>query len=51
LINYIIDKHHDWYIESLKKLVASKLVLYTDSRIALPTIFKMLINRFKKKHL
>ena len=51
LINYIIDKHHDWYIESLKKLVASKLVLYTDSRIALPTIFKMLINRLKKKHL
>jgi glycosyltransferase involved in cell wall biosynthesis len=51
LINYIIDKHHDWYIENLKKLVADKQVLYTDSRIALPTIFKMLMNRLKKKHL
>jgi glycosyltransferase involved in cell wall biosynthesis len=49
IINYIIDKHHDWYIENLKKLVANKQVLYTESRIALPTIFTMLMNRLKKK--
>jgi glycosyltransferase involved in cell wall biosynthesis len=51
LINYIIDKHHDWYLENLKKLIANKQVLYTESRIALPTIFKMLMDRLKKKHL
>jgi glycosyltransferase involved in cell wall biosynthesis len=51
IVNYIIDKHHDWYIENLKKLVANKQVLYTESRIALPTIFTMLINRIKKKYL
>lgn len=50
IINYIIDKHHDWYIENLKKLVSNKQVLYTDSRIAYPTIFTLLMNRLKKKH-
>lgn len=50
LINYIIDKHQDWYIENLKKLVANKQVLFTESRIALPTIFTMLMNRLKKKY-
>ena len=51
IINYIIEKHKDWYIENLKKLVANKQVLYTESRIALPTIFTMLMNRIKKKYL
>ncbi|MBY0479743.1 MAG: glycosyltransferase family 2 protein [Chitinophagaceae bacterium] len=50
LVNYIIDKHHDWYLECLKKLVAEKQVLYTESRIALPTIFKMFMNRLRKKY-
>lgn len=50
IINYIIEKHKDWYIENLKKLVANKQVLYTESRIALPTIFTMLMNRLKKKY-
>ncbi len=51
IINYIIEKHKDWYIENLKKLVANKQILYTESRIAFPTIFTMLMNRFKKKYL
>ena len=51
IINYIIEKHKDWYIENLKKLVANKQVLYTESRIAFPTIFTMFMNRLKKKYL
>jgi hypothetical protein len=51
IINYIIEKHKDWYIENIKKLVANKQVLYTESRIAYPTIFSMFMNRLKKKYL
>ena len=51
IINYILDKHHDWYIENLKKLISNKQVLYSDSRIAYKTIFNLLMNRLKKKHL
>lgn len=50
LINYIINKHQDWYLECLKKLVADKQVIYTESRVALPTIWRMFLNRLRRKY-
>ncbi len=50
IINYIVDKHSDWYLANLKKLIASKQVLYTESRVSLPVIFRMILNRIRKKY-
>lgn len=50
LIEYILNKHKDWYITSLSKLIDQKQVLYTESRIAYSTIWKLLKNRLTRKY-
>jgi len=50
LVNYIVDKHKDWYVEELKKLITNEQVLYTESRISYQRIFRMLMDRFKRKY-
>lgn len=50
LIDYILDKHKDWYVNCLKELVMNKQVLYTESRISFQDIWKMLKNRLLKKY-
>jgi glycosyltransferase involved in cell wall biosynthesis len=50
IINYIVEKHKDWYVECLTKLIDEKEVIYTESRIAYSTIWKLLKNRLTKKY-
>jgi len=50
LVNYIVDKHKDWYVEELKKLITNEQVIYTESRISYQRISRMLMDRFKRKY-
>jgi glycosyltransferase involved in cell wall biosynthesis len=50
IIQYILEKHKDWYVECLTKLIDNKEVIYTESRIAYGTIWKLLKNRLTKKY-
>ena len=50
IINYIISKHGDWYLQCLKEQVNNKQVLFTESRIAYLNIWRMIINRLRKKY-
>ena len=50
IIQYILEKHKDWYVECLAKLIDNKEVIYTESRIAYGTIWKLLKNRLTKKY-
>jgi GT2 family glycosyltransferase len=46
LVNYIVDKHQEWYLQKLKELITGETVLYTNSRISFQKIFKLFKNRF-----
>jgi glycosyltransferase involved in cell wall biosynthesis len=50
IVDYIVDKHKDWYVERLKELIADEAVLYRHSRISYPVIFEMLKNRITQKY-
>lgn len=50
IIDYILEKHKDWYIACLSNLIDQKEVLYTESRISFQSIWKMLKNRFTGKY-
>jgi glycosyltransferase involved in cell wall biosynthesis len=50
LVNYIVDKHQDWYLDMLKQLIVRQEILYTESRISYQRIFKMLKNRLLGKY-
>jgi glycosyltransferase involved in cell wall biosynthesis len=50
IIQYILEKHKDWYVECLTKLIDNKEVIYTESRIAYGTIWKLFKNRLTKKY-
>lgn len=50
IIQYIIEKHKDWYAECLIHLIDQKEVLYTESRISFQSIWKMLKNRLTGKY-
>jgi glycosyltransferase involved in cell wall biosynthesis len=50
IIEYIVEKHKDWYATCLTKLIDDKQVLYTESRIAYATIWKLLKNRLTGKY-
>lgn len=50
LVNYLVDKHKDWYIEKLKELIIKEEVFYRRSRISFQLISEMLINRLTKKY-
>jgi GT2 family glycosyltransferase len=50
IIQYILEKHKDWYTHCLTTLIDEKQVIYTESRIAYATIWKLLKNRLTKKY-
>ncbi len=50
IIQYILEKHKDWYTHCLTTLIDDKQVIYTESRIAYATIWKLLKNRLTKKY-
>jgi len=50
IIDYIVNKHSDWYLNEIKKLILNKEILYTESRISFQNIWKMLKNRLFKKY-
>ena len=50
IIEYILDKHKDWYLHCLSTLIDEKQVIYTESRIAYGTIWKLLKNRLTRKY-
>ncbi len=50
IIEYIVEKHKDWYTECLSTLIDHKEVLYTESRVSFQMIWKMLKNRLTKKY-
>jgi len=50
IIKYILEKHKDWYVECLTNLIDNKEVLYTESRIAYGTIWKLLKSRLMGKY-
>ena len=50
IIDYILEKHKDWYIACLSNLIDQKEVLYTESRISFQSIWKMLKNRLTGKY-
>jgi glycosyltransferase involved in cell wall biosynthesis len=49
LVDYILKKHKDVYLESLKQLITKEQVLYTESRISWQNILKMIRNRLSGK--
>ena len=50
LINYIVDKHKDWYLDNLKTLIDNKEVIYTENRVSLKYIWKFIKNRISKNY-
>lgn len=50
LVNYIIEKHKDWYLQKLKELIISEEILYKKSRISYQTIYEMIKNRVTKRY-
>jgi glycosyltransferase involved in cell wall biosynthesis len=50
LINYIVNKHSEWYLQKLKELITSDQILYRNSRISYQVIAELLSNRIIKKH-
>ncbi len=50
IIKYILEKHKDWYIQCLNNLIGDNQVIYTESRIAYATIWKLLKSRLTGKY-
>ena len=50
LVNYIVEKHKDWYIQKLKELITIEAVIYKNARISFQVISEMISNRFTKKY-
>ncbi len=50
IIEYILNKHRDWYLSCLADLINEKQVLYTERRTAYATIFKMFSDRITGKY-
>ena len=50
IIDYIVNKHPELYLECLKKLILEKEVLYTESRISWQNIINMIKNRLTAKY-
>lgn len=50
LVDYIVEKHKDWYISKLKELITNEQILYRDSRISYQLIAEMLKNRLTGKY-
>jgi len=50
LIDYIVDKHKDWYLNNLKTLIHHKEVIYTENRVSFQYIWKFIKNRLTKNY-
>jgi len=50
LINYIVQKHKEWYIEKLKELIINENIIYRKSRISFQIISEALFSRLTKKY-
>lgn len=50
LINYIVDKHRDWYLEKLKELIFNEDILFRKSRISYPVIAELLASRITGRY-
>lgn len=50
LVDYIVEKHKDWYLEKLKELITGEAIVYRHSRVSLPLIAEMLTNRLIQKY-
>jgi len=50
LINYIVDKHKDWYLSNIKTLIDNKEVIYTENRVSFQFIWKFIKNRITKNY-
>ena len=50
LVNYIINKHKDWYVQKLKELITTDQILYRNSRISYQIISELIKNRITNKY-
>ncbi|HEU4471855.1 MAG TPA: glycosyltransferase family A protein [Flavisolibacter sp.] len=50
LVDYILDKHKDWYNQKLKELITREAIVYRDSRVSFQLISEMLKNRLTGKY-
>ena len=50
LVDYIVEKHKDWYIQKLKELITGEAVLYRNSRISFQLIAEFMKNRLQGKY-
>lgn len=50
LIDYIVNKHSEWYLQKLKQLIFNEDILYRKSRISFQVITELLKNRVQKKY-
>lgn len=50
LVDYIVEKHKDWYIQKLKELITGEAVVYRNSRISYQLIAEFMKNRFTSKY-
>jgi glycosyltransferase involved in cell wall biosynthesis len=50
LIDYIVDKHRDWYLDKLKELITKEEVVYRRSRISFQVISELIKDRITKKY-
>jgi glycosyltransferase involved in cell wall biosynthesis len=45
LVNYIVDKHREWYLDKLKELIIGESILYKNARVSFQTISRLIKNR------
>ena len=50
LVDYIVDKHKDWYLQKLKELITGEAVLYRNSRISFQLIAEFMKNRLQGRY-
>ncbi len=50
IINYIVEKHKDWYLKKLKELITAEQIIYRNSRVSYPVILELIENRIKGKY-
>lgn len=50
LVNYIVEKHKDWYVQKLKELIFSEDILYKKSRISFQVIARLFEDRLRNRH-
>ena len=50
LVDYIVNKHSDWYLEKLKDLIFREDILYKKSRISVQVISELIKDRIRRKY-